>query len=186
MTTGAGMQTRFTAADGALIDETEPVAHPEGVFAMDSAAATAARQISAAHWGTDPCNGQVALEWVSLDDTVNAQSSWTNPTSAYDNPGQNGDCKVQFNATAEFDWPKFCTVMVHELGHLVGKPHAADPRDVMAAYYTVPLAACTATLPPGIPAPKADAPATAHKPAASAASTRKVVKHKKATMKKPT
>src|SRR4051794_34318417 len=188
MTTGAGIKPSYVARDEIPVEpvEVQAVSHPENVFPVGAAAEQLAVQIAKAAWNTDPCGGQYTIEWGALDDNVNAQSSWTNPQSAYDNPELNGDCKVTFNPGAEFDWPKFCTVIVHELGHLAGKPHAADPRDVMAAYYTVPLAACSGTLPPGVPAPKADAPATAPKPAASAASTRKVVKHKKATMKKPT
>jgi len=34
---------------------------------------------------------------------------------------------------------------VHEVGHLVGHPHAADGRDVMSPVLRVPLGACAAT-----------------------------------------
>jgi hypothetical protein len=171
MTTGQGITPGYASADAIPVapDAVRAVPHPDSVFTMDSSAAQLAQQIAKANWGVDPCGGQVTYEWGPLDADVNAQSSWTNPTSAYDNPDLNGSCKITFNPTAEFDWQKFCTVMVHELGHLAGKPHSANQADVMAAYYTVPLQACVAATPIEFkPAPKSVAKA----PSASAASVR--------------
>src|SRR3954469_1218895 len=134
---------QFHARDAAFDDTTVgSVAHPEQVFAAGSQQMTTAIAIAKQHWNTDPCGGQVQIEWSGLASDINAQSSWTNPTSAYDNPTQNGDCKVTFNPGAEFDWPKFCTVTIHEFGHLAGRPHSPDPDDVMFAYYTRPAAEC--------------------------------------------
>src|SRR3712207_6942749 len=45
--------------------------------------------------------------------------SWRNPTDAWNNAGENFDCVIEFNAGADYDWPKLCTVMTHEMGHLV-------------------------------------------------------------------
>src|SRR4051812_17378106 len=167
MSTGAGVKPSYVARDEIPVEPVEvaAVAHPESVFPVGSAAEQLAVQIAKTTWNTDPCGGQYTVEWGPLDDNVNAQSSWTNAQSAYDNPELNGDCKVTFNPSAEFDWPKFCTVMVHELGHLAGKPHAADPRAVMAAYYTIPLQACVSQTPDQFK----PAPAAARAPKASTA-----------------
>jgi Matrixin len=145
------------AAEGVAL-RSEPVARPDATFAVGSAGMQAAIGVARAHWGGDPCGGQIALSWAPADAEINATSAWTNPESAYDHPQLNGDCKVTFNPNAEFDWDKFCTVMVHEYGHLAGRPHAGDPTDVMAAYYTRPLPACQAATPAELrPAPVATA-----------------------------
>src|SRR5437773_9671891 len=114
---GAGARHGFIAHDAEIaVQDVNPIDHPENVFTVDSAAMQAAQQIGMQHWGTYPCGAKVVITWGTLDDDVNAQSSWTNPASAYDDPEYNGDCKITFNPNADFDWPKFCTVMVHELG----------------------------------------------------------------------
>src|SRR3954470_10392980 len=186
MTTGAGVQPRFVARDEIPVEPVEvaAVAHPEGVFTIGSAAEQLAVQIAKTTWNADPCGGQVTVEWGPLGSDVNAQSSWSNPQSAYDNPELNGSCSVTFNPGADFDWPKFCTVMVHEYGHLAGKPHSPDARDVMAAYYTIPLQACIAQTPDQFK----PAPARAAAPKASTATvrstTKKAAAKKKAVKKK--
>src|SRR3712207_9307195 len=63
---------------------------------------------------------------------TNATASWRNPSDAWNNPGENFDCRIEFNATAEYDWPKFCTVMTHEVGHLSGQPHSDRPGELMS------------------------------------------------------
>jgi hypothetical protein len=135
--------TRFTAAAAGGVR----VASPQATFAVGTGEMQLAMEVARAHWGTNPCGGQIALSWSPAAADINATSSWTNPYSAYDHPQLNGDCRVAFNPHAEFDWAKFCTVMVHEYGHLAGRPHAGDPHDVMAAYYADPLPACQAATP---------------------------------------
>jgi hypothetical protein len=149
----------YTARDASFDDTTSgAVSHPESAFALGSQPMQAAQQLARAHWGVDPCGGKVEVVWSALSPQINAQSSWTNPSSAYDNPTQNGDCKVTFNPVASFDWPKFCTVMVHEYGHLAGNPHSPDQNDVMAAYYSKPVAECDTRQPGAVdPAPAAPA-----------------------------
>src|SRR4051794_28810488 len=141
--------------------------------------------LAKAHWGTNPCGGNVTIVWSQLDPSINAQSAWTNPRSAYDNPDLNTDCTVTFNPVANFDWAKFCTVTVHEYGHLSGKPHVNDSNDVMSPYYTKPVPECTANTPaqfqPTAPAPQISAPAPA---AAKAAKTTQVKVVRRAVAKK--
>lgn len=127
---------------------------PDQQFAVGGAAMQAAASVARAYWGADPCGNQVDIRWTDQSNTINAVSSWKNPTSSYDNPAQNLDCEVDFNRDLSYDWPRFCTVLVHEFGHLTGHQHSEDPNDVMAAYYNRPLAQCQATPDPtAAPAP---------------------------------
>src|SRR4051812_45152555 len=140
-----------------------------------------AQAIARAHWGLDPCGGQVALSWSALAPMINATSTWTNPRSSYDNPDLNGDCRIEFNTGMDFDWEKFCTVVVHEYGHLAGRPHSPDPHDVMAAFYEDPLPECMTPS----SSPPSQAPIASTTPARAAvvklrpAAPKRVVKHGK-------
>ena len=186
-TVHASSGIHYTARDGAYDDTTTgAVAHPEVAFAVGSPPMQTAIQLAKAHWGTNPCGGNVTLVWSALDTSINAQSAWTNPRSAYDNPDLNTDCTVTFNPVADFDWPKFCTVTVHEFGHLSGKPHVNDSNDVMSPYYTKPVPECTANTPaqfqPVAPAAQAPAPA----PTAAKAAVIKPAKIARPAVKKAT
>jgi hypothetical protein len=132
----------FLAALSLVVVDTATATPPEIAFAVGSAPMQIAQQMAKAHWGTDPCGGQVTIAWSQLPAETNAVSSWTSPGGGYDHPELNGDCTITYNPAAEFDWPKFCTVTIHEYGHLSGRPHSADPADVMSAYYTQPGAEC--------------------------------------------
>jgi hypothetical protein len=143
--------------------QADVVLNPAGVFAVGSQPMQTAQGIAQQHWGVAPCGGQVAISWTPLAPQINATSTWTNPRSSYDNPDLNGDCRIEFNSGMDFDWDKFCTVVVHEYGHLSGKPHAPDPKDVMAAFYDSPLPECIAA-----EASVGQAPASAPVPAGEA------------------
>jgi len=115
-----------------------------------------ARQIAVAHWGMNPCEGDVTISWASLPVQENATSTWVNPFQDYYDAKDNTLCTVAFNVRQDWDWPKLCTVFVHEFGHLAGNPHSDDPNDVMYAYYTgnnVPE--CEAVSPASFQAPTA-------------------------------
>jgi hypothetical protein len=120
--------------------------YPVGGPAIEAAKATAA-----AHWGAQPCGGQVTLTWTPLDMGTNATATWRNPTDAWNNPGENFDCRIDLNPGADFDYPKLCTVLTHELGHLLGQQHDPNSGQLMSAYYTGPIPACE-TADPGAPA----------------------------------
>lgn len=138
---------------------------PEQQFAVGGVAMNTARQIADAHWGFDPCSGQVAISWASLDPSINATSTWWNPQDAYADPQENNNCQVQFNVNQSFDWKMFCTVFVHEFGHLTGHPHAQDQNDVMYPVYVAPIAQCANT-----PDPTAQVAAPASPPVVTHAS----------------
>ncbi|HEU4657151.1 MAG TPA: matrixin family metalloprotease [Capillimicrobium sp.] len=115
---------------------------PAERYAVGSPAMAAAQEIARAYWGTDPCGGVVTIEWTRLEPNVNALSSWTVTGGPYDDPETNHDCTIEFNTQMDFTWAKFCTVLVHEYGHLVGHPHVDDEHDLMSPVYTRPIAEC--------------------------------------------
>ena len=160
--------------------QADPVLSPATEFAVGSQPFQTAQAIAKAHWGVDACAGQVTITWVPLAPNINATSTWSNPKSSYDNPDLNGDCKIEFNTGMDFDWPKFCTVMVHEYGHLSGKPHSPDPHDVMSAFYEDPVAECEP------PASQAPAPAQTPVAASTTPARAAVVVKPKAKVRKPT
>jgi hypothetical protein len=131
------------------------------------------------HWGMTPCGGKVSIRWGTLDPSINAQSSWVNPIDDFGHPSQNTDCQVTLSTGTWWDWPKLCTVTIHEIGHLTGHQHVDDPTDIMYFAYVQPAPECVSTPEPaetGPPpaAPRAVAPAATPKPAVAAA--KKVIK----------
>jgi hypothetical protein len=137
-------------------------------YAVGSPAMLAAQSIAVANWGGSPCGGAIDISWGQDDPTINARSYWANPRSAYDDPQLNTGCRIVFNVSMAFTWEKFCTVLVHEYGHLSGRPHTADGPDLMSPIYRAALPACSGTPDPSA-APSAAAPAAAPPAAAPAA-----------------
>jgi hypothetical protein len=104
-----------------------------------------ARSLGAEHWGFSPCRGKVAVSWAALGATTNAQSSWANDVDPFLAPSGNTDCELALSTQVEWDWPKLCTVVIHEVGHLTGHDHVGDPADVMSDTYLQPAPECAAT-----------------------------------------
>lgn len=102
----------------------------------------AARAIAVAHWGTDPCAGNVAISWGTLPENINAHSDWFGMLGQ---PETFINCAIVFNVNADYgwDWPKFCTVVEHEFGHLSGHDHVDDPHDIMSPYYVFASPECS-------------------------------------------
>jgi hypothetical protein len=141
----------FATAASAAVAPSAPQRWP-----IDGPAFQAARQVAIDHWAMSPCHGDVAITWGKLPADENAESSWTNQYQDYGDPDHNALCEVTFNTSQDWDWPKLCTVFVHEFGHLAGNAHSADPDDVMFPYYVgTNLPACAALSPEGGPAPTA-------------------------------
>ena len=119
---------------------------------------------------------------------INARSQWM----SYDvhNPATFTQCSITYNLDVDWDWPKLCTVIEHELGHLAGHDHVDDPHDVMSPYYVYPTPECaaSASAPAAAPAPATTAEAPAVTPAASKATTKKATKKakRKVTKRKAT
>jgi Matrixin len=149
------------AAEGRPADQRFPVGGP---------ALQAARDVARGYWNADACKGAVEFVWTTLDEGTNATASWRNPTDAWNNAPENFDCRIELNATAEYDFAKLCTVVAHEVGHLVGRQHADREGLLMSAYYTTPLAACVAAAPPEA------RPASAAKPRAATTAKRRTTR----------
>jgi hypothetical protein len=140
-------------------------AAPDVRFAVGSPAMVAAQDLARRTWGADPCGGQVDIAWVDEAPTINARSTWANPRSAYDAPALNVQCRITFNRLIHYDWARFCTVLVHEYGHLAGRPHTADGPDVMSPIYRAPLPECQAIDDPSAAPAPAAAPTPSSRPA---------------------
>lgn len=162
----------FLAQGGSVVGEAGSVtaraaqnvdAPGDELFPADGPAFAAAQRLAVEHWGADACNGEVVTRWADLDEGTNATASWRNPSDAWNNAGENFDCIVELNTRADYTFRKLCTVLAHELGHLLGNPHAEVDGVLMSAMYSGPLPACAAA------DPAADAPET--DPAAASAAT---------------
>jgi hypothetical protein len=136
-----------------------------------------AMSMAAEHWGMSPCRGRVALSWAGLGSATNAQSSWAVAgADPFAQPSRNSDCEIALSLQAEWDWPKLCTVVVHEVGHLTGHDHVDDPDDVMYFSYMTPVPECAATPEPVETGPP---PAAVKKPLAKKAATKTVKRQPK-------
>jgi hypothetical protein len=154
----------------ALADDAEPPAIP--VPAADSLMTTA-HALAVARWGADPCGGQVAMSWGHMGAGINARSQWMsidiNDASTY------SECTITYNLDVDWDWPKLCTVVEHEMGHLTGHDHVNDPHDVMSPYYVYPAAECAL--------PKTQAATAPDRAPRSVASSKRATSGKKASAK---
>src|ERR1700712_3579110 len=79
-----------------------------------------AMSLAAEHWGMSPCRGRVAIAWGALGAGTNAHSEWANAIDPWTQPSSNSDCSIALSLDTDWDWPKLCTVIVHEVGHLDG------------------------------------------------------------------
>ena len=161
----------------AMLPSAAHAATPVPVPAAE-ALTTTAHALAVARWGVDPCGGQVAVTWAHMGSGINARSQWMS-VDVHD-PSTYSQCTITYNLDIDWDWPKLCTVIEHELGHLAGHEHVDDPHNVMSPYYVFPTPECTVGQPGVQPAP---APvAAAQIPGATtpgvATSKRKVVKRK--------
>lgn len=114
----------------------------EQAFPIGGAEFQRAVDVAQAHWSAVPCQGQVRFSWQGLEPLTNARATWSNPTDAWSNPGANFGCTVVLNSLTQYDFPMLCTVMAHELGHLLGRQHEAQDGQLMSPVYSTPLTAC--------------------------------------------
>ena len=172
-----GRHRKLLLAVAATLLVAAPSAHaaqsPPQRWPIDGPALQQARQIAVDHWAINPCNGDVAITWAQLAPDENGRATWVNPFHDYGDPAGNTKCAVALNTRQDWTWPKLCTVLTHEFGHLAGNAHSDDPHNVMYAYYTgTNLPACEAVSPAASPAPTAP-PQGRQTPAAKRASRSK-------------
>jgi hypothetical protein len=132
----------FAMTSAAAADPAAPISVR---WAAGTPAMQRAQAIATAHWGQSACGGSVTVRWAGLAPTINSVASWSSPLPATGDPTSSTDCDIVFNANGAFTWAKFCTVLAHEYGHLLGHGHSADGADLMSPVYHLPLPACTAT-----------------------------------------
>lgn len=99
-----------------------------------------AKKIALATWGP-VCNG----EYVPITKT---ETAWDGYAYFDDDPTFDGippyhNCRIGILKNAHWPWEKFCTIIVHEYGHLAGKKHVNNPFKVMNPWYTFPFKPCT-------------------------------------------
>jgi hypothetical protein len=164
------------AAPAARADDSPATRWPTGGSTLRVAMGMATE-----HWGMSACRGRVALSWASLGSGTNAQSSWANDVDPFARPSSNTDCEIALSLQAGWDWPKLCTVVLHEVGHLTGHDHVEDPDDLMSFAYIAPAPECAST-----PEPVETGPPPAAPRAKQAATPKtKAAKRKKIPARRP-
>ena len=99
-------------------------------FSVTPVQQAVAQAIAVRHWGDAPCGGNVPVSWTHLGRTKNARSYWLDMGTG---PAGYLWCSIQFSYDVGWNWPKFCTVLEHEYGHLLGYQH--DAGLLMNRYY---------------------------------------------------
>jgi hypothetical protein len=130
-----------------------------------------AHALAVARWATEPCGGQVAMSWTHMGEGINARSQWM--SIDVDDASTYSECSITYNLDVDWDWPKLCTVVEHELGHLAGHDHVNDPHDVMSPYYVFPAPECAL--------PKSQTAAAPDRAPRSVASSKRASSTKKAS-----
>jgi hypothetical protein len=159
------------APAAAPADDAEPPPIP--VPAADSLMATA-HSLAVARWGMDACGGQVAMTWQHMGAGINARSQWMSVDST--DPSTFSDCSITYNLDVDWDWPKLCTVVEHELGHLSGHNHVDDPHDVMSPYYVYAAPECALPKTQSVAPDRARTASSSKKPTKKASAKRKAKK----------
>ena len=137
---------------------------------------TTAHALAVNRWGMDPCGAVVSVAWTRMGWQINARAQWM--SIQVGDPSTYSDCSITYNLDVDWDWPKLCTVVEHELGHLAGHDHVDDPHDVMSPYYVFPAPECSTSDDAVTPSPttQRSASSTSSKKTASRKAKRKVAK----------
>jgi len=115
--------------------------------ATDSARLAQFLPIARAAWPGSPCAGREVVH-LAGDAALRARApTIAGPGEALDGMAEPDTCEVWL--ASAMTARTFCTVLVHELGHLAGHEHTTTPGDVMNGAGDIDFAACDrATAPP--------------------------------------
>lgn len=122
---------------------------PASAVAQKPVRIRVAKQAALQYWGRVPCNGAYSVTVGPLEPAVNAQASYFANLD-----GTVTDCRIvmarsQFGFGLRADPAFFCTVFVHEVGHLLQQrfhpgyvasgvednTHSPDPGNLMYPFY---------------------------------------------------
>ena len=167
----APIRVIVAAAASALIATAPAAASPADDFPAHGEQMAQAYDQARGYWQGTPCGGQVRIAWAAMDKELNALAKWT--TTDVSRPETYTDCSITFNTAQPYDYPMLCSVMAHEIGHLLGQPHGGNQEgSVMSETYYGPVGPCGPASLPEPPPPDEDATARSAS-ATSAASKRK-------------
>jgi hypothetical protein len=103
------------AAGGWLVANLQPLHRaPAGLDRV-----VAAEAIAKAKFGSICNNQPITIRRGALPPGRLARASWQYMADGPDDPGTYFDCVITL-AHGHFPWPRFCTVVAHEVGHLAG------------------------------------------------------------------
>ncbi len=145
---GAGPGRKHSSAHTHRHTAAKPPAHAKAATLDPVVLATT---LAERYWGSVPCAGQVSIRtaqplaagleattdaWVTFESALGANDLQA-PASSY------SQCVISLAAwqwptrrAMASDWNMFCLTVIHETGHLLGKPHSPTPGSVMAPVFT--------------------------------------------------
>ena len=130
----------------------------EQEYPIGSEVWNAALTVSTEIWGGLPCGGAVDYAWSDLPAGTLGYASWMAPADAPSDATQYSSCRVDLERAMDQRPAMFCTVVAHELGHLLGHEHVDEPGQLMSATLTRPAPECVSGMARFAPAPAAVEP----------------------------
>jgi hypothetical protein len=118
-----------------------PVSHALAqTLATDSARLAQFLPMARAAWPGSPCAGREAIH-LAGDAALRAQApAIAGPGETLNGMAEPDTCEIWLSSSMTAR--TFCTVLVHELGHLAGREHTATPGDVMNGEGDIDYAPC--------------------------------------------
>jgi hypothetical protein len=109
--------------------------------------------VATAHWPANPCGGVFHVQ-ATTHAVLDPQFASADPAYADGTDGEGeiggaarGDCTVRIVTDNQWDQAALCSLLEHEIGHVLGLYHSDTPDDVMNVNVTL-QADCVAAFPP--------------------------------------